>query len=84
MPLGSKKSVENACSSDLESTWSVETARRSDCRGDLGRSWLGREAHRKGQVGLVGPGRRATPGSPTGNSNRDIYYIFETFVNNKY
>ena len=53
-PLESTKSVEIGSSSDLESTWSVETARRSDCRGDLGRSWLAREASREGQVGHAG------------------------------
>ena len=53
-PLESTKSVEIGSSSDLESTWSVETAFRSDCRGDLGRSWLGRGVRRGSQVGLGG------------------------------
>ena len=53
-PIRSTKSVENASSSDLGSTWSVEKACRSDCRGDLGRSWLARGASRGGQIGRVG------------------------------
>ena len=53
-PLVSTKSVESGPPSDLESTGSVETACRSACRGDLGRSWLDRGVRRGSQVG---PGR---------------------------
>jgi len=52
-PLGSKKSIEEASSSALGATWSVEKACRSDCRGDLGRSWLARA-----------PRERASPSEP--------------------
>ena len=71
MPLGSKKSIENACSSDLEATWSVETARRSDCRGDLERSWLARGGP-SGKSGRAG--RRPGP-KPLRVIRIGMYYI---------